>query len=55
MTSADVDDLARDTRELMLKELIRLTEQARGHPISIPEQDLTDRVVKATGAKVAMS
>ncbi|KAK1249815.1 hypothetical protein MKX08_009818 [Trichoderma sp. CBMAI-0020] len=36
LTPADVDELTRETRELMLSELISLTEKARGHPIAVP-------------------
>ncbi|KAJ6783647.1 hypothetical protein PWT90_06990 [Aphanocladium album] len=36
LTSADVEELTRSTRELMLKELMTLTAQARGQPIAVP-------------------
>ncbi|KAM0456197.1 hypothetical protein ACHAPV_007445 [Trichoderma viride] len=36
LTPADVDELTRETRELMLSELISLTEKARGQPIAVP-------------------
>ncbi|KAL7903128.1 hypothetical protein HDV63DRAFT_363119 [Trichoderma sp. SZMC 28014] len=36
LTTADVDELTRETRELMLSELISLTEKARGQPIAMP-------------------
>ncbi|KAK4078747.1 uncharacterized protein Triagg1_3078 [Trichoderma aggressivum f. europaeum] len=36
LTSSDVDELTQSTRELMLKELISLTEKARGRPIAVP-------------------
>ncbi|OAQ70125.1 acyltransferase domain-containing protein [Pochonia chlamydosporia 170] len=36
LTAADVDELARTTRELMLTELLALTEKARGRPIAVP-------------------
>ncbi|ATY60698.1 AtaAp protein [Cordyceps militaris CM01] len=36
LTSADVDELTRTTRELMLKELVTLTAKARGQPIAVP-------------------
>ncbi|CAG8951319.1 hypothetical protein HYFRA_00008069 [Hymenoscyphus fraxineus] len=35
----DVEDLARDTRELMLKELHSLTAKARGSPIKMPSSN----------------
>lgn len=44
MTSADVDELATKTRELMLKEIINLTYQARGQEAPIPAS-----TVKASG------
>lgn len=48
LTSADVEDLARDTRELMLRELVALTSKVEGKPIAMPAQD-ADGVVKASG------
>lgn len=36
LTPADVEELTRATRETMLKELIALTEKARGRPIAMP-------------------
>lgn len=36
LTAADVDELTRAIRELMLSELTSLTEKARGHPIAVP-------------------
>ncbi|KAL7819381.1 hypothetical protein V8C44DRAFT_136366 [Trichoderma aethiopicum] len=36
LTSADVDELTQSTRDLMLKELISLTEKARGQPVAVP-------------------
>ncbi|KAL7936315.1 hypothetical protein V8C35DRAFT_333354 [Trichoderma chlorosporum] len=36
LTSADVDELTQSTRELMLTELVSLTEKARGHPVPVP-------------------
>ena len=41
LTTADVDELTRNTRELMLKELISLTEQARGKTSRLPATPLT--------------
>ncbi len=52
MTAADVDGLARDTRELMLKELMSLTARARGQPIAMAEQTSGDGAVKASGVEV---
>lgn len=36
LTPADVEELTRATRETMLKELVALTEKARGQPIAMP-------------------
>ncbi|KAG0647575.1 putative 1-acyl-sn-glycerol-3-phosphate acyltransferase [Hyphodiscus hymeniophilus] len=52
---SDVDDLARDTRELMLREIIALTSRARGHPVAMPATDPGDGVVKASGAEATIS
>jgi len=51
LTSADVEDLTRDTRELMLKELVDLTSKARGQPIAMPTNNYGDGVVKASGVE----
>ena len=48
LTSADVEDLARDTRELMLRELVALTSKTERKPIAMPAQN-ADGVVKASG------
>jgi lysophosphatidate acyltransferase len=50
LTSADVEDLARDTRELMLKELVGLTSRKEGKPIAMPARNSGDGVIKASGA-----
>ncbi|KAG9239995.1 hypothetical protein BJ878DRAFT_330513 [Calycina marina] len=50
LTSANVEDLARDTRELMLRELVDLTSKARGTPIAMPAQTSTNGVIRASGA-----
>jgi lysophosphatidate acyltransferase len=52
---ADVEDLARDTRELMLREMVTLTAKQRGHPMAMPVRNLGDEVVKASGAEAALS
>jgi lysophosphatidate acyltransferase len=49
LTAADVDELTRTTRELMLKEIIALTEKARGHPIAMPATNGNGSAVKASG------
>lgn len=52
---SDVDELARDTRELMLREIVALTAKARGQPIAMPAQNLGDGVVKASGAEAILT
>jgi lysophosphatidate acyltransferase len=39
LTAADVDDLARTTRDLMLRELITLSEKAQGRPMAFPANE----------------
>jgi lysophosphatidate acyltransferase len=58
LKASDVEDLARDVRELMLKEHIALTAKARGQPIAMeaaktPRQ--RDGVVKASGVEGTIS
>ena len=55
LTPADVEDLVRDTRELMLKELVNLTSKVRGRPLAMPAQNSGDGVVKASGAETTTS
>lgn len=55
LTPADVEDLTRDTREKMLKELVSLTEKQRGHQVAIPAHNSGDGVVKASGAEATVS
>ncbi|KND87991.1 putative 1-acyl-sn-glycerol-3-phosphate acyltransferase [Tolypocladium ophioglossoides CBS 100239] len=49
LTSADVDDLARETRDVMLKELVALSAKARGQPIPVPAS------IDASSSKVTSS
>ncbi|KAL2170176.1 hypothetical protein VTG60DRAFT_5128 [Thermothelomyces hinnuleus] len=49
LTAADVDELTRSTRNLMLNELYALTEKARGQPLTKVEADGDNGVAKATG------
>lgn len=51
LTAADVEDLTRDTRELMLRELVSLTAKERGTTIEMPRENSRDGVVKASGAE----
>ncbi|KAK1832286.1 hypothetical protein QBC39DRAFT_257041 [Podospora conica] len=57
LTTADVDELTRSTRELMLKELISLTEQARGKtPASrLPTTAEINGAVKASGVDMKVA
>ncbi|KAH7412811.1 hypothetical protein BKA64DRAFT_616341 [Cadophora sp. MPI-SDFR-AT-0126] len=52
---SDVEDLARDTRELMLQQIVALTAKARGRPVAMPAQNSGDGVVKASGAEATIS
>ena len=52
---ADVEDLARDTRELMLRELVNITSKARGRPIAMPAQRSGDGVIKSSGVEATVS
>ena len=47
-TQPDVEDLTRDTRELMLNELIAITAKSRGLPIAM-QATHRDEVLKASG------
>lgn len=55
LTPADVEDLTRDTRELMLRELTSLTAKQRGQPMAIPAGNQRDEVVKASGAEATIT
>lgn len=55
LTTADVDELTRSTRELMLKELVTLTAQARGSPIPLPTHTDGNDAVKATGVEIEVA
>ncbi|KAF4981346.1 hypothetical protein FZEAL_2831 [Fusarium zealandicum] len=47
LTSADVDELTRTTRELMLNELVTLTAKVRGKPVAVPAT-VTDSTAKSS-------
>jgi lysophosphatidate acyltransferase len=55
LKASDVDDLARDTRELMLREIVALTAKARGRPVAMPAQNPGDGVVKTSGAEATIT
>jgi lysophosphatidate acyltransferase len=50
LTAADVDELTRSTRSLMLQELYALTEKARGQPVTKSVTNDANGVAKVTGA-----
>ncbi|KAI2630690.1 acyltransferase-domain-containing protein [Hypoxylon sp. NC1633] len=50
----DVEELTRSTRELMLKEVLALTEKARNSPVPVPAAS-GDSVVHASGADATLS
>ncbi|GAB1320763.1 1-acylglycerol-3-phosphate O-acyltransferase [Madurella fahalii] len=55
LTAADVDQLTIKTHELMLKEMIALTERARGKPLADGTNGATNGVGMATGAEARVS
>lgn len=55
LTAADVDELTRSTRELMLEELVTLTQEAREQSSAITAGKQTNGVAKVTGAKVKVA
>lgn len=54
LTTEDVDELTRSTRELMLKEIIALTQKARNEPIAVPA-DSGSSVLKSSGRDTSRS
>lgn len=55
LKASDVDDLARDTREMMLREIVALTSKHRGRPVAMPAQNSADGVVKASGVEATLT
>ncbi|KAK7970345.1 hypothetical protein PG996_001224 [Apiospora saccharicola] len=55
LTSVDVDELTRSTREVMLKELVALSSKAQKRPMAMPASNGGDGVVKASGAVATIS
>lgn len=55
LTTADVEDLTRDTRELMLKTMVELTAEQRGHPVTVDTKLGGNGVVKASGVDATTS
>ncbi|KAI0128886.1 acyltransferase [Xylariales sp. AK1849] len=55
LTAADVDELTRSTRELMLKEMVLLTEKVQKRSIAMPAFSGNGEVLKASGAETTLS
>lgn len=56
LTTADVDELCKNTRDLMLRELIALTAQARGQPVSqVPAVDNHPSVARTSGTDMKVA
>ncbi|KAK8049921.1 hypothetical protein PG994_011651 [Apiospora phragmitis] len=55
LTAADVDELTRSTREVMLEELVALSSKAQKRPMAVPSSNGGDGVVKASGAEATLS
>ncbi|KAK4215392.1 hypothetical protein QBC37DRAFT_439528 [Rhypophila decipiens] len=55
LTAADVDRLTTETRDLMLKELIALTEEAQGRKIAVSDKYSGNGVAKATGTDMKVA
>ncbi|KAI0976282.1 hypothetical protein F4678DRAFT_219692 [Xylaria arbuscula] len=54
LTAEDVDELTRSTRELMLQEIMALTQRARNQPLAVPV-DSGNGVIKSSGRYTAQS
>ncbi|KAI9166594.1 putative 1-acyl-sn-glycerol-3-phosphate acyltransferase [Paramyrothecium foliicola] len=55
LSSADVDELASTTRELMLRELVSLSEKAQGRPMSVPATANQPSKATSSGIDTAVS
>ncbi|KAK3391740.1 hypothetical protein B0T20DRAFT_64002 [Sordaria brevicollis] len=56
LTTADVDELCKNTRDLMLKELVALTAKARGQPVAqVPVVDNHPSVAKTSGTDMKVA
>jgi lysophosphatidate acyltransferase len=49
LTSDDVNDLTRTTRELMLKELVELSSKSQGRPMAMPAAEIVNSTGKSSG------
>ncbi|KAI1103806.1 acyltransferase-domain-containing protein [Jackrogersella minutella] len=54
LTAEDVDELTRSTRDLMLKEMVALTQKIQHRPLAVPATS-GDGVVHASGAEATLS
>lgn len=54
LTAEDVDELTRSTRELMLQEILSLTQKARNQPIAVPVSS-GNGVIKSSGRDTSRS
>ncbi|KAI2612549.1 acyltransferase-domain-containing protein [Hypoxylon fragiforme] len=54
LKAEDVDELTRSTRELMLREIVALTEKAQNRPLAVPATS-GDGVVHASGVDATLS
>ncbi|KAK8055922.1 hypothetical protein PG993_001149 [Apiospora rasikravindrae] len=55
LTAADVDELTRSTREVMLQELVALSSKAQKRPMPVPSSNGGNGVVKNSGAEATIS
>ena len=55
LTAADVEELTRTTRELMLKELTRLTEETRGKTSNLPATAQANGAIKVSGVDMRVA
>ena len=55
LTAADVEDLTRDTRNSMLREIVSLTSKSRGLPLMMEAEGNGNGVVKASGVEATIT
>ncbi|KAI0480664.1 acyltransferase-domain-containing protein [Xylariaceae sp. FL0804] len=55
LTAEDVPELTRSTRELMLKELVALSQKAQNRPMAMPSENGRNGVVHASGVDATLS
>lgn len=54
LTTADVDELTRTTREAMLKVLVAISEKAQGRPMAMPANANASPKATASGIDVTV-